>query len=118
MKQSTLPALIISSALAGIACVAWAADQSSASAQSMAGETVKGSITSLDLTAPQPSVKLSSSDGKTWTFELDPKSTSVWKEGKTAHLSGLKKGQSVEIKHVASGGKDKVQSIRIMDSTS
>ena len=43
--------------------------------------TAEGSVASLDLKSPAPSLKLTSMEGKSWTFTLDPKSTSLW-EGK------------------------------------
>ena len=84
--------------------------------QTMSIETVRGSIMALDLAAVKPSLKLSAANGKTWVFELDPKTTLVWKEGKAVQLNQLKTGQPVEVRHAAVGGKDLAQSIRIVSA--
>ena len=140
MKQDVIRVLIIGAVLGGLVHTVWAADQGgssmpqsttpasqsqaqatpsstqAASTQPMASETVRGSITALDLVAIPPSLKLSAANGKSWTFELDPKSTSVWKEGQRAHLNQLKTGQSVEVRHAVIGGNDMAQSIRVVST--
>ena len=85
-----------------------------ASTQPMASERVQGSITALDLMATRPSMKLSAAGGKSWTFELDPKSTVVWKEGHAAPFNQLRTGQSAEVRHAVIGGNDVAQFVRIL----
>ena len=140
MEPKMIHVLIVGSVLGGLAHTAWAADQEgssrqqgmtpasqsqlqatpgstqAASTQPIASETVRGSIAALNLAATQPSMKLSATNGKSWTFELDPKSTSVWKEGQSTHLNQLKTGQSVEVRHAVISGKDIAQSIRVVST--
>ena len=135
MTPKTLHALIMGSVLGGLVCPAWAADQAGSSmrgnmtpasqsqaqaapgsARPAASETVRGLITTLDLSATKPLLKLAAADGTRWTFGIDPASTSVWKEGRSTRLHDLKAGQTVEVRHAAVSGKDMAQSIRVLDA--
>ena len=74
---------------------------------------VEGSIVALDLQASTPTLKLRAADGKMWTLALDPKTTSVWKDGQMVKLDQLKSGQLVKVRHEMKDSKDLAQSIRI-----
>lgn len=90
----------------------------SASTTATPSPEVAGSITMLDLNSATPTVRLSGGDGRVWTFALDPKNTSVWKEGRMVKVDELTQGQSVKIRYATMGGKDLAQSIRILSASS
>lgn len=78
---------------------------------------VEGTIASLDLASATPSLKVTGADGKSWTLGVDPKTSSIWKNGQMVKWEDLKQGQSVKIRHAMIGGKDLAQSVRIVSAS-
>ena len=78
--------------------------------------SAQGSIATLDLTSPSPSVKLDAADGKSWTLALDPKTITVWKSGQLGKPEDLKVGDSVKVRYTEKEGKKWVKSIQVVQA--
>ena len=76
----------------------------------------QGSITSLNLTSQTPEIKLSASDGKLWTFGLNPKTVVVWKNGQLSKPEELKTGDRVNVRYAEKDGKNWVRAIEIVQA--
>ncbi|MBI2093862.1 MAG: hypothetical protein HYT88_03985 [Candidatus Omnitrophica bacterium] len=79
---------------------------------------IVGSITTMDLKAQPPTLKLTDEKGKQITVTLDPKKTKVLQDGRSAKLEELKVGQRVEVDHSAENGKQIAQKINVVSSAS
>ncbi len=78
--------------------------------------TTDGSIATLDLQAPSPSLKVTMADGKSMTVAVDPKATSVWQGAAMIKLEQLKVGQSVKVRHTTKDGKEVAKSIQLVEA--
>ncbi|MBI3319392.1 MAG: hypothetical protein HYZ89_02235 [Candidatus Omnitrophica bacterium] len=76
----------------------------------------QGSITSLTLTGQAPELKVRGSDGKTWTFALNPKTLVVWKNGQLSKPEELKNGDRVNVRYLEKDGKNWVRAIEIVQA--
>ena len=95
----------------------------SASATTQKVMIATGSIATLDTKSEQPSIALTTTEGKTLTIALDSKTTTVWKEEKEIswnmlHLgqpdSQLKMGDRIKIRYTMKDGKNLAKSIEIV----
>ena len=76
----------------------------------------QGSIKSLNLTSQAPELKLTASDGKLWTFGLNPKTVVVWKNGQLSKPEELKTGDRVNVRYAEKEGKNWVRAIEIVQA--
>lgn len=78
--------------------------------------TAEGSIKTLDLKAPSPSLTVTTTYGSTSTFGLDPKTITVEKDGQTSKPEELKVGDRVKVSYMWKDGKRWAKSIELVQA--
>ena len=113
---------IMGAMVAGVTLPALAADQAlQARPTSIVASpsTVEGSVIGVD--AKMNRLKIAAADGKTtWTFALDPKTTTVWSaDGQRGVLAILNVGQRVQVSYLSNKeGKQVAQSVKVQGAAS
>ncbi len=87
---------------------------SSSSIPTPAISTTEGLIKELSLKFFSPRLRLTESDGKAWTFQLDRKKTTVWKGTERLNLTKLKAGDRVRVRHTKKNKKEIAESVDLL----
>lgn len=117
--------LVVLAMAFGVASVALAAEhggQSTATKTTTAAPTalptqtkqVQGSITTLDLQSPAPTLALKDTTGQTWVLGVDSKGTIVWSGLQVGNLKQLKVGSQVKIRYEEQAGRKLAKRIELV----
>jgi hypothetical protein len=93
-----------------------AAKQATATSPTSPAQTkqIQGSITTLDLKSPAPTVALKDATGQTWVIGVDPKGTTVWSGSQVGNLDQLKVGSQVKIWYEEKTGRKLAKKVEIV----
>lgn len=80
-------------------------------------QSVKGTLAELDLVSKTPHLTLTTTDGKSRSFSVEPKLMNIWGGGERLMLSQLKTGDHLLVKYVEKDGAEAIQSIRVQPMT-
>ena len=79
--------------------------------------SIDGMITALDLTAPSPSIKLTTASGTAWTLSVEP-ATSVLKRGGSATLDDLQVGDAARVAFARKNGRYLARNLEVTQASS
>ena len=119
MKKYTKSVLVVVTlVMCGLASVGYALEQNTMPAGSTFKTTppvisTEGSISSVDLGSPTPSVVLTMAGGGSQTFQLGP-TTTIWKSGQALTAAQLKVGDRVKVRHMTRNSKEIVKSVEVL----
>ena len=120
MNRNILSALAMVLAVCGVAAVGYAetavtspAPMAATSAPTPVISTSEGTVSSIDVNAASPWIKIKDAAGKEWTIMIDPASSSVWKGGNKATWVDIQVGNNVKVRHTEKDGKAVVKTIEI-----